>query len=437
MRAALSAALSLALCCQVHATRGGYDLATAVKQSQTIVTCTVRTIGDDHMTAVLQIGRVLKGKIAREARVTGSRYGKPAQVRPLKAGRRYLVFLCDDNTIRFRFFPLQIEKDRVRCCNSYRAWCPLEGTLKHIQDLVAPDLARLIDDAKAGDATVRCYSLRVLGHLGPAKAGSALPAIIQAMREENSDVRLAAIWAAGEFGPAAKDAVPALIQILRDRPNGYWYAAGALAKIGPDAQAAVPELVRMLKDGSSRIWAAMGLGGIRSEKAVPALIEALDSMSGIDRDWVTDFDRSACASALGRIGAKAESAIPSLLAALEDGDAGTRSSAARALGQIGSEKAVAGLIRALKDEHQRVREAASWSLAHMACEDAVPALIEALRDTQHTVRAHSARGLGRIGSRKAIAGLTEALEDRYPAVRKAASEALKQIRDKKIPSTDE
>src|SRR5262249_22050969 len=55
--------------------------------------------------------------------------------------------------------------------------------------------------------------------------------------------RLEAARAIAEMGPAAKDAVPALIAVLKDKNREVRKAAaGALGKIGPAAEPAVPAL---------------------------------------------------------------------------------------------------------------------------------------------------------------------------------------------------
>ena len=58
-----------------------------------------------------------------------------------------------------------------------------------------------------------------------------------------------AAGALGHIGPAAKDAVPALTALLRDKDWGARFAAArALGGIGPPASNAVPALTQLLKD---------------------------------------------------------------------------------------------------------------------------------------------------------------------------------------------
>ena len=116
----------------------------------------------------------------------------------------------------------------------------------------------------------------------------AIPALIEALKDEDRDVRRTAAWALGQIGPPA---VPALIQALRDEKWEVRQAAAeALEKIG-DPQA-TPALIQALRDedvGVRRV-AAKALGQIGDPQATPALIHALRD----EERWV----REAAAEAL-------------------------------------------------------------------------------------------------------------------------------------------
>jgi len=77
----------------------------------------------------------------------------------------------------------------------------------------------------------------------------AIPAIIEALKDKDWDVRTSAASALGGIGPDARAAVPVLIEALKDE---HFYvrssAAHALGGIGPEARAAVPALTMALKD---------------------------------------------------------------------------------------------------------------------------------------------------------------------------------------------
>ena len=78
--------------------------------------------------------------------------------------------------------------------------------------------------------------------MGPA-AGEAVPELTAILKDNIPNVQFAVVTALGNIGPAAKAAIPALINLLDD-PNYMFddYAAEALAKItmqhfGEDAAA--------------------------------------------------------------------------------------------------------------------------------------------------------------------------------------------------------
>ena len=83
------------------------------------------------------------------------------------------------------------------------------------------------------------YSIHVLGKLGPA-AAEAVPTLITLLRESpKGELRRRAAQALGRIGPASKPAVPALIQALqKDSLQVAQCAAEALGRIGDPAAAA-------------------------------------------------------------------------------------------------------------------------------------------------------------------------------------------------------
>jgi len=117
-----------------------------------------------------------------------------------------------------------------------------------------------------------------------------------------------------------------------------------------DEQEALARL-RQSEDASLQYYAAWWLGRNRSRhpEAVPLLLEALrqrrprDPGAGVEENAVA---RNA-ARALGKLGPAAQGAIADLLATLDDPDDGLREAAARALGDLGAREAVAPICRRL------------------------------------------------------------------------------------------
>src|SRR5262245_51328408 len=70
------------------------------------------------------------------------------------------------------------------------------------------------------------------------------------LRHPEPRQRRQAAYALGRIGPPAQDAVPALIAALRDGDSEVrWQVTQALGRIGPAARAAVPALLGMVQEG--------------------------------------------------------------------------------------------------------------------------------------------------------------------------------------------
>src|SRR5690606_25019878 len=100
------------------------------------------------------------------------------------------------------------------------------------------------------------------------------------------DVRYQAVLATAALGPAAKDAVPDLLHVLRNDDIGLLEVtvAVALGKIGTRA---VPALRAALADDNGRVRRgaayALGLIGPNAYKAVPDLTKALQDREALVR----------------------------------------------------------------------------------------------------------------------------------------------------------
>jgi hypothetical protein len=228
---------------------------------------------------------------------------------------------------------------------------------------------------RGDDAAERWAAEAILKEL-TSQTATPILALTAALQYEGSSkyistlVRKFAAESLAKFGPAAKEAIPALIQTLRTEADfGIRLAsASALAATGADA---VPALTQVLVDGEVReierstygklypVVSALNKIGPAARAAVPALVRVLGDANNSVRETA--------AEALGAIGPDASSAVAALIAVLGDPDWTVRTNAARALGQIGraAQVAVPALQKAQEDTNQFVRKAAGEALANI------------------------------------------------------------------------
>jgi len=104
-----------------------------------------------------------------------------------------------------------------------------------------PELAKLLADSAP---RVRCQAALALKSIGP-KSSGAVPELTRALRDSVPYVRAGAADALGAIGPGSRAAVTALIERLKTDPGPNYVfdsAIYALGNIGPDAKEALPTL---------------------------------------------------------------------------------------------------------------------------------------------------------------------------------------------------
>ena len=129
----------------------------------------------------------------------------------------------------------------------------------------------------------------------PSYLGVAIGDWVAALKSSDSLERRLAAHALAEIGPAAREAVPALIEALRD-PECFVrvWAAAALARVQPENPEAIPALVSGTLDGISfvRSLAAWHLGRLGSGHP------GIESVAPELRKLVNDNDPSVRVEAL-------------------------------------------------------------------------------------------------------------------------------------------
>jgi HEAT repeat protein len=142
-----------------------------------------------------------------------------------------------------------------------------------LQKIGAASIPLLVDLSQGDVPYLRHSAVRTLGHFGK----QAVPYLIQALANSDSDTRSTAAQALGEIGADASVAIASLEHALSDSELDV--CARAVEALGRIDKQSVPALIRALKgeDSFAAMWAAAVLGrmGGDAHEATPALVEAL------------------------------------------------------------------------------------------------------------------------------------------------------------------
>lgn len=158
------------------------------------------------------------------------------------------------------------------------------------------DVPRLIEQIKTsyGSSAVHAFQ-----HIGQ----PAVPALIEVLRDRTlpdldnvkQPARYQAALALSYIGPPAREAVPTLLAIVRDREEDEgvrWSSASALGSIGDRADEVIPALLAVLDEpqiGQSNLgWYVIGaLSHLATAhpSARPVLVQALPTLHRVHRQW--------------------------------------------------------------------------------------------------------------------------------------------------------
>lgn len=204
----------------------------------------------------------------------------------------------------------------------------------------------LIENFNAQDVNVKADSVRVLIEAG----GPAVEPLIQALDSKDPEIRENAAITLGKL----KDerAIKPLIKLLTDKDWEVESAAtNALVEIGKPV---VEPLIKVLQDENEDAFlqtkVIVVLAGIKDERAIPPMIQALKEKPELDAD-------------LGyNLGLMGEPAVEPLIQALSDENPKVRVRAAEALGRIRDKRAVGPLTDALNDKDETARIFAKMGL---------------------------------------------------------------------------
>lgn len=306
-----------------------------------------------------------------------------------------------------------------------------------------PALVARLSDPVLSNRVQAAWALPVVDRQWAARPEGAavLPKLIAALEDERDLARAVAVGLLGQYGPAGRRAVPALIAALGAARAPLHETRTALDRLDPDWRAR-PEVGPAVARLCDRVAAnKAGTAGFASEAlrqfgsavrdagaAVPALVAALNRpdcpnrleivgvLGQIDKDWAKRPD---AATARGAVVAQLDAATPAeRLAAVEP---------VLALGL--DETTVPALARRLSDPFMRakVEERLRWAdpqwKRRPEVRAVVPGFVEKLADPSLDVRLANLAALGILGpaAAEAVPRMRERLRDDALAVRRAAA----------------
>ncbi|MGA2796097.1 MAG: HEAT repeat domain-containing protein [Thermoguttaceae bacterium] len=293
--------------------------------------------------------------------------------------------------------------------------------------------AKIRANAKSDDKFLSTVSLWALARVHPEDkelCRQATTQLVDRLKEQDPFVRVAAARALAALPPAPEITLPILEKALKDADTTtIQHALDALASLGPQA---VPRLVDILKQHKElRVQVAYTLGQIG-----PGAAAATEALAGLVAD--EDFNVSTEAVlALAKIGPAAASAVPALMAALQKEHCPNAHAIIYALGKIGPKAAAAEplLLKDMNDKDSPLAVISAWSFTQIqprsakTAAKAVPVLVAGLSDSLPETRKAAAEALGDLGplARDAIPALQKAANDDSKSVRDAAAKALESI----------
>ncbi|GJJ77553.1 hypothetical protein EMPS_09912 [Entomortierella parvispora] len=256
---------------------------------------------------------------------------------------------------------------------------------------------------------------------------SAIESLIDALKNEDKDVRFAATRALRKQFGLPESAFKSLVEVLKDENKEFiWAAADVLGNQSELPESVVQSLVDALKNERKDVRSAargvLDKQSQLSDSAIKSLVEVLK-----DERYAV---RQEARSILYKQSELPKSGVQSLVEVLKDGKKDVRSAAASILGYQFElpESVVQSLVGALKDEDSTVGYAAAGALRNITelTESVVHSIVEGLKDENEGFRHMAAHTLGNRSElpESAVKSLVDAIKDGNGFVRSDAAEAL-------------
>jgi len=207
---------------------------------------------------------------------------------------------------------------------------------------------------KDGSEADKIEVVQELGRLS-SNANFIIDDLIFSLRNDDSHkVRMEIIRALERIGGQANKTVPALIEALGDQNwEIRWSAAGALTSFGKKSAMAVPELVGLLRDSEDYVRnAALSTLGKMGPISVAAMMDEVAKPLDYSEDQL--FMRIICIRSLGALGAKAMVSVPLLIKNSTHQDINVRLEAVIALRKIGGDDSMPGEIGWLAEPDEMI-----------------------------------------------------------------------------------
>ncbi len=241
-------------------------------------------------------------------------------------------------------------------------------------------LSGLIEMFEENDDVVNEYLVEAISGFKE----TALNGLIKNLGSEKWHVRNGAAAAIEKIGPDL--AASRMLELLdcKNRDVSHW-AAEVISRFGNYLE---DDLIQILENGNydQRFYASKILGRIKSEKAIPWLINGLK-----DEYWTV---RKNAAFSLGEL--KSKEAIPALVRSLKDEDEDLRAEVCSALAKMGYPQAGKYLSSYIDDEFTNVRIAAINAAGNLGYKDALPAIAARINDDNIYVRIAAIHAAGQL-----------------------------------------
>lgn len=311
----------------------------------------------------------------------------------------------------------------------------LVSALSRMGPSVIPELLQVLND-KSGKESVQTAAVEVLGELGP-DAKETVPVLIRLLKQRNKWLRVGSLNALKEIGSVEEAAIPILIEVLgrRDFPNRS-LVVEVLAILGPKAKSAIPLFLQLLareKDVGLRVSLVKCLVAIKSrpESVVPVLKTIIEDLR--EDQWL----RRQVALGLVEIEPESEDWIRALAKTCEELDGYNELLAA--VSRVGP-KLIPGFLSVLKDpqESEASRRFAVMALGRIGseAEEGIPHFVLLLKGSDKSLRWEALAALENMGAKAepAVSALIELLTDEKAGVRNLAVRCLGAIGPKAEPA---